>query len=804
MRFALGLSCGVVLLITVVASPAGAAVIDVEGPQDSLAGAPTINHCTLRKAIINANDNAATYPQCPAGSGIDEIRIPAFTITFALAGISEEFGLTGDLDIRESVIITGDAAGTVINGAAMDRIFHINPAGTAGVVVTMNNLHITNGRGLGGGGGILINNATLHLNGVTISGCVGSEGDGGAIWTTSGSTLNLTNCTISGNTAAHHAGAIVVDGGTANIKNTTITGNTSGFSNLTGGIRALGTVNLRNTIVAGNAGVNLPNLDGTFTSLGYNIVGNLGTGGGNPTITATTGDQIGVSDALVNLGPLQNNGGPTPTRALLTGSIAIDKGHSSGSTTDQRGLTRPCNDAGIADATGGDGADIGAFEAQPACSNAPPDAIDDSAIVAEDSGANSINVLGNDTDANGDALTISAVTQGAHGAVAITGGGTGVSYTPGANFFGSDSFTYTIGDGNSGIDTATVSITVTNVQDVPNAVDDTATVAEDSGANSISVLGNDNDADLDALSITAVTQGAHGSVSTNGSTVSYAPSANFFGSDSFTYTVSDGQGGSDTATVLMNVTNVNDAPVASINSYNMNQDTTLTVAAPGVLGNDADLDGDTLSAVLVVNVTHGTLVLNPNGSFTYTPNASFAGTDSFTYRANDGTVSSNAATVTITIADTQGPAITAGLAIGSLSPPNHDLVDVGLTLSVTDNSSAVTTQLTVYSDEDDLMQGSGNKSPDSTYVAPATLRLRAERSGGGDGRIYLVLITAQDAAANSSRRCLTAVVPKSQSRSDVQSVTQRAQAAATSCQATGLPPAGFVLVGDGPVVGPKQ
>lgn len=556
--------------------------------------------------------------------------------------------------------------------------------------------------------------------------------------------------------------------------------------------------------MAGNGGVNLPNLDGTFTSLGYNIVGNLGTEMGNPTITSTTGDQIGVSDALVNVGPLQNNGGPTPTRALLTGSIAIDKGHSSGSTTDQRGLTRPCNDAAIADATGGDGGDVGAFEAQPACSNTPPDAVDDPATVAEDSGANSIDVLANDTDANGDTLTITALTQGAHGSVALAGGGTGLTYTPGANFFGGDSFTYTIGDGNSGIDTATVTVNVTNVQDAPNAVDDTATVAEDSAGNNLAVLGNDSDVDLDALSISAVTQGGHGSVSTNGSTVSYTPATNFFGSDSFTYTISDGQGGSDTATVNVTVTNVNDPPVASANNYSMNQDTTLTIAAPGVLGNDSDIDGDTLNAQLVANVSHGMVMLASNGSFTYAPNLSFAGTDSFTYKANDGVADSNTVLVTIVIADTQPPAITAGLATAVLWPPNHELVDVGLTLSTTDNSSAVTTQLTVYSDEDDLMRGSGNHSPDSKYAAPATLRLRAERSGNDDGRIYLVLITARDAAANTSRRCLTAIVPKSQSASKIQSVIDRAQAVAALCQATGLPPAGFLVVGDGPVVGPKQ
>ncbi len=99
--------------------------------------------------------------------------------------------------------------------------------------------------------------------------------------------------------------------------------------------------------------------------------------------------------------------------------------------------------------------------------NDDPDAVDDDADVAEDSGANTINVRANDIDVDGDTLTVTAVTQGANGSVAITNGGADVSYTPNANFFGSDSFTYTVSDGNGGSDTATVNITVTNVNDAP-------------------------------------------------------------------------------------------------------------------------------------------------------------------------------------------------------------------------------------------------------------------------------------------------------------------------------------------------
>ena len=188
--------------------------------------------------------------------------------------------------------------------------------------------------------------------------------------------------------------------------------------------------------------------------------------------------------------------------------------------------------------------------------------------MAEDSGANAIDVLANDTrspDA-GETLTVTAVTQGTNGTVAITGGGTGVSYTPNANFFGTDIFTYTISDGNGGTDTATVNVTVTNVND-PGRVDDAATVAEDSGANAIDVLANDTTRPDtgETLTVTAVTQGRNGTVAiTAGGTerdlhagrrTSSAPTA-------FTYTISDGNGGTDTATVTVTVTGVNDAPDA--------------------------------------------------------------------------------------------------------------------------------------------------------------------------------------------------------------------------------------------------
>ena len=181
-----------------------------------------------------------------------------------------------------------------------------------------------------------------------------------------------------------------------------------------------------------------------------------------------------------------------------------------------------------------------------------PVAVDDTATVAEDSEV-SVAVLSNDSDADGDTLTIESFTQGTNGSVVISG--SNLVYTPSANFNGSDSFSYTINDGTGLTDTATVSVTVTAVNDNPVANDDSATTEEDVAV-TINLVANDTDIDGDSLSIESVGTASNGSVVNNGNgTVTYTPNAGFFGSDSFTYVVSDGSA-TDTATVRVTVTEV--------------------------------------------------------------------------------------------------------------------------------------------------------------------------------------------------------------------------------------------------------
>src|SRR5207302_316194 len=148
--------------------------------------------------------------------------------------------------------------------------------------------------------------------------------------------------------------------------------------------------------------------------------------------------------------------------------------------------------------------------------------------------------------------------------------------------------------------------------------------------------------DLDPLTATVVSGPTHGTLTLNmNGGFTYTPAPNYNGADSFTYKAHDGAADSDVATVSITVNPVNDAPVAVNDSYSTNEDTTLMMAAPALLANDPAVDLDPLTAIVVSGPTHGTLTLNTNGSLSYTPAANYSGTDSFTYKANDGTANSN-------------------------------------------------------------------------------------------------------------------------------------------------------------------
>lgn len=261
-------------------------------------------------------------------------------------------------------------------------------------------------------------------------------------------------------------------------------------------------------------------------------------------------------------------------------------------------------------------------------------------------------MLANDTDADGDPLTASLMSDVQHGTLVLHEDGT-FDYTPDENFNGIDGFSYVVSDAEGPSSVATVTISITAINDLPVAVNDEYTTDEDTPLTIAApgVLGNDTDVEGDPLTAAIVSGPVNGTVtmSSDGSFV-YTPNADFNGTDGFSYLINDGAGDSAVASVTITVNAVNDDPVAVDDAYSTDEDTTLTVdAAAGVLANDTDADGDALTAALVSGPANGTLTLNADGSLSYTPNAGFTGTDSFSYQASDGTNLSNEATVMIDV-----------------------------------------------------------------------------------------------------------------------------------------------------------
>jgi len=292
-----------------------------------------------------------------------------------------------------------------------------------------------------------------------------------------------------------------------------------------------------------------------------------------------------------------------------------------------------------------------------------PTAVDDSYTTDEDTPLSipAPGVLSNDTDADGDLLTAVPGAGPTNGSLTLNSDGS-FTYTPNASFFGTDSFTYFANDGTANSAApATVTITVTPVNDLPTAVDDDYTTDEDTPLNvpAPGVLDNDTDTDGDPLTAVLQNSTTNGSLTLNNDgSFDYTPNANFSGTDSFTYFANDGTANSALpATVSINVNSVNDPPTAVDDNYITDEDTALNVAAPGVLTNDSDPENDPLTAVLVSDVSNGSLSLNADGSFDYTPNANFNGSDSFTYTANDGTTDSNVATVSLTVTPVNDPPV---------------------------------------------------------------------------------------------------------------------------------------------------
>ncbi|WOC39419.1 Ig-like domain-containing protein [Polaribacter sp. HL-MS24] len=376
------------------------------------------------------------------------------------------------------------------------------------------------------------------------------------------------------------------------------------------------------------------------------------------------------------------------------------------------------------------------LDSEPATVTITVTAVNDSPVVssavASTNEDTAVDITLSGTDIEEDELTF-AVTDPSNGTVVLDGAV--VTYTPNADFNSTDSFTYTANDGGSTSEVATVSITVTAVNDTPVVFDEAITTNEDIAVE-ITLTGTD--ADEDELTF-SVTDPSNGSVVLDGAVVTYTPNANFNGSDSFSYTANDGNIDSESATITITVTAVNDAPIVSDESASTKEDTAVEITLSGT-----DTDGDELT-FSVTDPSNGTVELN-GAVVTYIPAANFNGTDSFTYTANDGTLDSEPATVTITVtAVNDSPVVSSAVA-----STNEDTA-VDITLSGTD------------ADEDELTFSVTDPSDGTVELNGAVVAYTpAANFNGTDSFTY----TANDGTADSESATITITVNASLSSNE--------------------------------------
>lgn len=310
--------------------------------------------------------------------------------------------------------------------------------------------------------------------------------------------------------------------------------------------------------------------------------------------------------------------------------------------------------------------------------NSSPTASDGSVSINEDVGK-VIFLVADDHDFPPNILTYSIVDHPIHGTVSLSDNE--ATYVPDIDYNGTDAFTFEVNDGAVNSNTASISITINPANDPPVAEDDNVSVDEDNVLTiaKSDLLSNDSDIDEDLLIFISVSNPVNGSVLIVSDNINFTPDDNFNGAASFEYTISDGIL-TDTATVFITISPVNDAPVAIHDSVLTEEDTSVEITLVG-----SDVDGDDLTYSIVDSPPNGILGAISSDRIIYTPNTDYLGSDSFTFRVNDGELDSNTATISITVSEVNDPPV--------LDPVGNKVVDelanLTFTVTATDPDSSV-------------------------------------------------------------------------------------------------------------------
>jgi hypothetical protein len=680
------------------------------------------------------------------GGGATSINNTTFENTAANAGSSG----TGGNGSEPGVEANGGGLYCLGNVTVSNSTFHLASANGGDTGNTFGTFcfggHTSGDAGAGRGGAIFIEtnfsvpSSSLIVDTATFANNTATGGNGGD----GGQTNGGLNCGANGAGGPAYGGAITNGGAaTLNIKHATISGNNAQAGNSgvaqsgstkplrpvaqgTGGgvLVGPGGATFENTIIADNTAANgtgdnssppvsAPNVDGTVTSNGHNLLGAT-TGA---TGFSGTGDQIGANPMLA---VLADNGGPTKTMALTPGSPAIDAGVASLATTDQRGRMRTYDDPGTVNAATSDGTDIGAFELQPDCLLTCPTDFS----------------VSNDPDQCGANVSYSIPPDAACGTVTCDHasgsffgvGPTTVQCTSTAG--PTCSFTVTVNDTQNPSITAPPDASYQCASEVPPANPNQATASDNCGAPTVTVSETNDGGAGSPSSPLIITR---------------------------TYTATDGS--TNTASASQTITVIDNTPPSITCPANITVDAIAgTCAAP---------------VTFTVGATDNCSV--PSVGVDHASGSSFpVGTTTVHATATDAAGNSSTCSFTVTVKDITPPVINLIGNTITLWPPNHKYATVNVTdlvasasdlcdPSVNINSVVIAS---VTSDEPSNSDGDGNTTND-IVIAPGckSVQLVSERMGGGNGRVYTITFKVTDSSGNSTMATAKVTVPKSQNGS---------------------------------------